>query len=126
MTMLSTCWTIAPQTMLDAIFLNTYAIPSHQFFQNWGPDAKVCVDFKGEPIGIPEEHRAQLESTSLAWTVLVPHVQIHRNLKWINYHYKLNGIPLLHGLIDKTINSLFGQYVQRDLVYESVTESRLL
>ncbi|MGL5781088.1 MAG: hypothetical protein ACRCXW_00805, partial [Plesiomonas shigelloides] len=36
-------------------------------------------------MGVPEEHRALSDGSSTAWAILLPRVQVTRNVRWINY-----------------------------------------
>lgn len=51
----------------------------------WSPDPEIYIDWKGMPVGVPEEYRTLKESTSLALLIFLPHMQSHRNTKRINY-----------------------------------------
>ncbi|MGL5843140.1 MAG: hypothetical protein ACRCYK_15315, partial [Aeromonas hydrophila] len=49
-------------------------------FSEWSPDPEIYIDWKGMPVGIPEEC-----IPSLNMLIFLPHKQSHRNPKWINY-----------------------------------------
>ncbi|KAI5617728.1 hypothetical protein C0J50_22732, partial [Silurus asotus] len=73
-------------TTLNDISLNKYfTLGNSTHLPQWDTDAFVYVDWSGEPAGVPEQYRALQEASSTAWMVFLPHVQIHRNMKWINY-----------------------------------------
>ncbi|MGL5101953.1 MAG: hypothetical protein ACRC6N_05355, partial [Plesiomonas sp.] len=76
----------------------------------WGSDPNVYVDWRGTPVGVPEGHFAQKLSSSGAWIFFLPHVQVARNVIWINYIWYnqqrfINHMVATLGLISEQLHA---------------------
>lgn len=47
-------------------------ITNSSVLPNWRPDTKIYIDWKGEPVGIPDKHLAQCYGTSTAFVYSAP------------------------------------------------------
>lgn len=60
-------------------------ITNSSILPEWGPDTNIYISWEGIPIGVPNEHLALRRGSSSALNILLPAVQIHRTMAWINY-----------------------------------------